>query len=96
VGEATAIGLDSTLDPGVADDVAAGAPVELSVSPALADTTAATSEDEGEGEPPDGAPPMTDCSARTIAMPATATTPMATGRRERRPGRSMGFSARSL
>jgi len=90
VGEATADGLGSTLDPGAAEDVAAS--VELSVGPELADETAAIS--DGEGEPPDEAPPMTDCSARTIATPATATTAMATGRRERRPRRSTGFSAR--
>ena len=92
VGEVTAVGLDSTVDPGVTDELTAGAPVELSAGPTPADATAAIS--DGEGDPSDGAPPMTDCSTRTTAMPATTNTAMATGRRERRTERSTGFSAR--
>lgn len=92
VGEAIAVGLDSTLESGEADDVAGGEPVELSVGAELADATAAIS--DGDGEPPGRAPPKTDCSARTTAVPATMSTAMATGRRERRTGRSTGFSAR--
>src|SRR6476661_5319074 len=70
VGEATADGLGSTLDPGVAEEESAGVPVELSAGSTLTDETAAIC--DGDGEPPDEAPPMTDCSARTIATPATA------------------------
>jgi len=93
VGVATADGLAPTLDPGAGDDVPAGEPIELSAGPTLADEAAAISEDEADGEAPGSAPPRTDCSATTTAMPATTSTAMATGRRERRAGRSMGFSA---